>query len=299
MNTPMNTQTAPAPRSEASSHGEPSLLRTVLGERKFLVLVAVLVVAAAGLNVSVKALQLHFKKEPVPMRMAFGTALPRVMGDWVQVGKRDALESDLLLSLGTDQFLFCNYIDARALGRNADAIMREFDGKPADKQAELVRKYRMQNPLAVMDLSLTYYTGKADTVAHVPERCYVAGGYDPVDPQTETWNCDGRRLDVRHIRFMNQSSAVTAEPVNVAYFFNTNGGYEANSLLVRATLQDLFARHGYYAKVELMSVSAERDRSRAAMERFLGTALPHIEKALPDWNQYKDQSKAGKAAKSG
>ena len=44
---------------------------------------------------------------------------------------------------------------------------------------------------------------------------------------------------------------------DVAYFFQCNGAYESSSLRVRARLQDLFARWGYYAKVELMTQSGD------------------------------------------
>src|SRR5947208_2521543 len=82
-------------------------------------------------------------------------------------------------------------------------------------------------------VALTYYTGKADTVAHVPERCYVGEGFDPVNPKTELWKVGERMLEVRHIQFARRETGGAAD---VAYFFQCNGAYESNSLRVRARL---------------------------------------------------------------
>ena len=39
-------------------------------------------------------------------------------------------------------------------------------------------RIRPKNPKAVVNLGLTYYTGLVDTVAHIPDRCYIADGYE-------------------------------------------------------------------------------------------------------------------------
>lgn len=280
---------------------------TSLGSRNFMIAAGILLVAALGLNVAVAKLQLHFKKEPVPMRKSFTEAMPEVIEaqvmepsptgsersvthHWVQACRDEHLQADILISLGTDQFLFCDYIDAEAFGMSVEEVQAAFhdpqDKKllPLSAQQEVLRdKFLAHNPLAVVQLGLTYYTGKADTVAHIPERCYVGGGFDPVDPTTEQWGL-GRGISVRSIQFTNLTDQAKR---NVAYFFQVNGRYDSDSLGVRADLQDLFTRNGYYAKVEMMCISADRQKASTSMQRFLGAALPSIESALPDWNQYK------------
>ena len=89
---------------------------------------------------------------------------------------------------------------------------------------------------------------------------------------------------------------------HVAYFFHCNGGYEPNPVAVRVKLQNLFERHGYYAKVELMAdefaravsgpaAEAKRAESakkvQAAMADLLTAALPEVERCLPDWKAVK------------
>jgi hypothetical protein len=270
------------------------------GRRRFFVASGVLLVAALGLNFAVQALQLHFKKEPVPMRLRFGDAMPPRIGDWVQVARNDSMDADMLQALGTDQYLFCKYVNAKALGLTPEAAEKELAGKSFEEQSKwldqaLARQAgggRLRSAMPVVSLGLSYYTGKADTVAHIPERCYVADGYDPVNPTSESWELDaGRSVPVRRITFENQVASSQRLPCNVAYFFNTNGEYESDSLRVRAKLQDLFARYGYYAKVELMCVAPQGQDQEAwrHMRDFLSAALPRVEQALPVWAEYRDR----------
>src|SRR5438045_2170965 len=165
------------------------------------------------------------------------------------------------------------------------------EGKNVMEQKAILGTLQRRKPTAVLQVTLAYYTGKADTVAHIPERCYVGDGFDPVDPETEKWQVGDRNLEVRYITFQN--AADNRGNHNVAYFFHTNGRYESDSLKVRATLQNLFARYGYYSKAELMCVTPghehdqqreqrERSESQQAMSDFLNRALPSFEAALPD-----------------
>ncbi len=252
----------------------------------FLVAAAVLLVASIGLNASVQFLQLHFKKEAVPLRISFtdAKAMPTVIGPWVQVAREDTLDADMLASLATNEFLFCYYVNSAALGLTPHDVQKLMEGKNVLEQKVILGQLQRRKPTAVLQFTLAYYTGKADTVAHIPERCYVGDGFDPINPATEKWQIGDRRLEVRHITFENQTGARGL--YNVAYFFHTNGHYESDSLKVRATLQNLFARYGYYSKAELMCVSNDRAASQQAMQGFLARALPPFEAALPDWKQY-------------
>ena len=260
--------------------------RRLFASPGFVTVSIVLLLAAVSLNASVSFLRLHFKKLPVPMRGSF-QEIPETIGPWIQVAREDTLDADLLTALGTDQYLFCSYINSRKLGKTPDAIRKEFAGKSLLEQRELLLKYRQQAPGSVLSTTFTYYTGKADTVAHIPERCYVGDGFDPEFTEDKEWGLN-RGLYVRRIVFRNQDKA-NSVPYNVAYFFNVNGKYTSDSLDVRAELQNLQNRYGYYAKVELMCVNPDRDEAVAVMKSFLAEALPKVEKALPDWSQYKSR----------
>ena len=43
-------------------------------------------------------------------------------------------------------------------------------------------------------------------------------------------------------------------------------------------------KYVYYAKVELMTTESSPDKAAGVMKDFLRSALPEIEKTLPDWN---------------
>jgi hypothetical protein len=140
----------------------------------------------------------------------------------------------------------------------------------------------------VVNVAVTYYTGLVDTVAHIPDRCYIADGYQPSRYEQPTWLIETesgtRPLQVRLINFEVQTgfSKVTR---SVSYFFHVNGRYESDPLGVRRSLQNLFERYGYYAKVELMTLLPNPDESARVMTDFLSVALPEIEKSWPDWNR--------------
>jgi len=155
----------------------------------------------------------------------------------------------------------------------------------------------------VVRLAVTYYTGMVDTVPHVPEKCYVADGFEPAGDiptiaQTLGTYPDGRPRDVkyRYIHFQDTTGNGRVDR-SVAYLFHVNGRYESSNIAVRTELANLLQRYGYFAKVELMtqarsradSTSAEKaaaqEKSMAAFNDLLTWALPELERCLPDWNK--------------
>src|SRR5882672_1582097 len=174
----------------------------------FLIAGAILLTAAIGLNASVQFLQLHFKKESVPLRKAFTDPepIPVILGPWVQVAREEVLDADMLASLATNEFLFCHYVDSSRWNRTPQQMQKDFAGKPLRQQREEVDRMMHDHPDGVIQFYLTHYTGKADTVAHIPERCYVGSGFDPLNPESETWNINGKPLPIRHISFQHQTA---------------------------------------------------------------------------------------------
>jgi hypothetical protein len=254
----------------------------------FLVAFAVLLLAAVGLNAATQYLQLHFKKLPVPLAHKLDT-IPDVLGTWINVMK-DQLSDDVQQELGTEQYVMRYYVNSLVV---SPTEIEEFHGKDYKHQLELLgklrQKYRNRGERAILSFAVTYYTGKADTVAHIPERCYTADGYEATDAKTERWDvrsphtADGN-LDVRYINFEDQSGAEHVQR-NVAYLFHVNGKYTPSSTEVRLALQNLRQKYGYYAKVELMIQEKDKDEAAASMRDFLSYALPEVEKCMPDWSK--------------
>ena len=314
-------QTTPTP-VPASPAPAVSPLKAAFSSRGFLAAVAVLALAAVGLNAATEALQVYFKKQPVALRVKLDdpqSGVPEQLGSWVMVDEQNTLDPDVQHSLGTKEFVFRTYVDTRAVPADVMALFKEMTTDPskAANRHALLARVQEASPHAVLSLSVTYYTGMVDTVTHIPDRCMVADGYEPRSPQTVTLPAgtyaDGspRQVQAQFATFEDQTGRGRMNR-NVAYFFHCNGGYEPNPVGVRVKLQNLFERHGYYAKVELMTDeparalaaaggSAESQRAagaqkaQAAMADLLSAALPEVERCLPDWKEVKASAATAKA----
>jgi len=257
-----------------------------------------------GLNGATQFLQLHFKKQAVEIAVPLKEIPPR-LGTWVQVSKDEPLESDIEAALATKEYIFRDYVNATVAGPE---IMKAFDQKVTDKVTKelrplntLERRTAVMNlakskPDAVVNLAVTYYTGMVDTVAHIPDRCYVADGFVPSEYTTENWKTGEHSTEVRFMTFDDQAGDGVTVPRVVAYFFRVNDTYKSDPLGVRYRLQDLREKYGFYAKVELMMTTRDRTKAASVMTEFLKVALPEIEKCYPDWNKVNARPTAAAAA---
>jgi hypothetical protein len=317
----------------------------------FVIVVLVLLLAAVGLNGATQFLQLHFKKLPVPLARDLHEITPD-LGDWYQVSKDEPLDKETQDVLGTDKYIFRDYVNVGAsdtgkAGAELLAFIHEQDrqanpaqpttqpsagadiaaraedeqlkkdfldkdlagrkallyaalkDRTADERKKLLARVQNIHPDGVINMAVTYYTGLVDTVAHVPDRCYIADGFEPSEYTMPTWilgsspktwnDGKGKSLDVRFINFQDQTG-VNRLDRSVAYFFHVNGHYESDPLGVRRSLQNLLEKYGYYAKVELMTLDKDHDRSKNTMTSFLTVALPEVERSFPDWDKVHRQT---------
>jgi hypothetical protein len=87
-------------------------LKTSMKTPTFLVVFVVLLAGAIGINGATSALKLKFRKEAMPLTAKEGlTALPATMGTWVQVPEPQTVNADTQHELGTDQYVFRNYVN--------------------------------------------------------------------------------------------------------------------------------------------------------------------------------------------
>jgi|ERR1700733_1580418 len=261
-------------------------LRRILTQPAFVVVAIILLVCAVGLNGATQFLQLHFKKLPVPLARPLND-VPQKIGPWVQVSIDQTITHEFEEVLGTDKYVFRDYVDSRIVSAKQIA---EFKDKSPEERMLLLQQLQMNNPAAVVNMSLTYYTGLVDTVAHIPDRCYIADGFEPTTYQVEPWAAlRGRPGDqqVRFIVFEDQTPNRGAVKKNVAYFFHCNGKYENDPIGVRKSLASLLEKYGYYMKIELQTIELKPQEGARVMNDFLTDALPEIEKCLPDWQKVK------------
>jgi hypothetical protein len=262
-------------------------IRRMLGQPAFVIAAATLLLAAVSLNGATEFLQLHFKKQRVELRLPLGE-IGRDLGPWRQVSTDGPIDHEVEQVLGTQQYVFRDYVDTR---RVPAAALAQFNDKTISEQRGLAAQLQKKDPQAVINVAVTYYTGMVDTVAHIPDRCYVADGYEPTHYELQPWDALASRPGDKHVRFIrfeDQTPQRKAVTKNVAYFFHCNGEYVSDPLAVRAHLQNLMERYWYYAKVELMMLTDLPDEAvRTAMNDFLTSALPDIERVLPDWDAVK------------
>jgi hypothetical protein len=262
-----------------------SLIR-IARQPAFIVVATILLVAAAGLGGAMEYMHLHFRKEAVPMARSFAVMPPR-LGKWMQVSIDSGLSHEIEETLATDKYLYRDYVDTSLLTKQE---IDSFKDKSPEEIRGLLAPIRAKNPAAVLNVGLTYYTGLVDTVAHIPERCYIADGYEPTVTNDTHWTALSGRPGadlVRSITFEDATPGRVSIRRNVAYFFNCNGEYMNDSIAVRKRLANLLERYGYYSKVEIQTLNLAPDESNRVMNDFLASALPEIEKSFPDWNQYK------------
>ncbi|HZK80915.1 MAG TPA: exosortase-associated EpsI family protein [Humisphaera sp.] len=279
-----------------------SAFQCAFRQRSFVVALVVMVIAAATLNSAVAFLQMHFHKKAVALRVhSLKEGIPQKLGRWVMVSKDQAIDPEIEQVLLTREYVFRDYVDSFKVSQAEIDLMQNAGAQERDSKLSELQK---SNPAAVIRVGVTYYTGLVDTVAHVPERCYVADGFEvkQYEEQTATLGNypDGSPRDVtfRFVGFEDQAGLVHVERVarNVGYVFHCNGSYTSSPFEVRGRLQNLLEPYGYYAKIEMMTAAPlpiglyhnvfdanNHDASIAAMESFLKEALPEIEKCLPDW----------------
>jgi len=235
---------------------------------RFYTCVGILLVAAVSMQVAAKALGAYFEKQPVPLKRPLATfdrsKLSPEYG--LHVSPPPPLTEDMTQTLGTEEYLMLRLVDA-ARGR--------------------------RERTCVANVFVTYFTGKPDLVPHVPDECWLAGGFEregaPEDAEVVVpgVGAPGDRVPVRLITFTRGradfgASAVGqgSEKTTVLYFFDTNGRYVTTRTQVRLAQANLWDRYAYYAKFEI-SFSDYDDQQRANRAESLEALAPLLKKILP------------------
>ncbi len=269
----------------------------------FVVVAMLLIVSAIGLKMTVAKMQITFRKLPVELSSPLISIQP-ILGPWVQASVDRTINPDIEHELGTKEYVFRDYVDTRLL---KETDREKFQSATLDEREKMIQTGALQieSPAAFVRFALTYYTGSADTVPHVSERCFVADGWKPASFEIANWPIlprekpEARNTNVRLMNFEDQVGSRSYRPRQVCYFFQVNGTYEQDPIFgVRAKLQNLFERHAYFAKIELGTGLSEVAQAGPVMQDFLTHAMPEIERVLPDWQKVlkQDNNESSKVA---
>jgi len=223
----------------------------------FLICVAVLALAAAGMSVATKELGLYLSKEPLPLRKPLDGIDEQKLAPYAVVEKHKIENQEILKSLGTEDYIQWVIEDPRE---------------------------SPQSPVRRVLLFITYYR-LPDRVPHVPEECYTGGGYRRLSTRAADLTiADGRTVPGRCLVFARSAAefSLGLQQFPVLYLFRVNGEYAGNRDEARMALnKNLFSQYAYFCKVELVFnqslTTAAREDAVAASERLLTVLLPLLE----------------------
>ena len=262
------------------------------GIAAFVIACLTLAISAISIRVIAEQLNVHLRKESIRPRLALAS-LPPQLGAWHKVGDDAVLSEEMIESLGSGQFLTRTYA---------------LDDKAASSK---------------LALHVVYYTGQIDAVPHVPDRCFVAGGYEPQTsvPENIDLNIDQSEwvlLDEGSKEFghtypqIQRPHPVTGDqetirlplgdlklrtsefrhpgmgeiPIFAGYFFLANGQVAVTPSDVHRFAFDLSSKYSYYCKVQITAVLKQGEDKEIFVSRatdFLDDLLPQLMRCLPDW----------------
>lgn len=146
------------------------------------------------------------------------------------------------------------------------------------------------DPTSVAEVFITYYTGKPDMVPHVPDECYLAGGFERVGtPYTQDFTvrragAKNDQLPVRIIQFRARRGELGElredRDFVIFYFFLTNDSYATTRNEVRLKLSNPFDPFAYYAKIEIRLMDQSLTRL-ASVEEGTPALAGVLEKLMP------------------
>lgn len=149
------------------------------------------------------------------------------------------------------------------------------------------------DPFRLVTLFVTYYSGQPDQVPHVPEECFLGGGYQRLSDDRLTMTIPelgemGKEVPAKILRFRKDSSIGGTWVPAVVYLFSVNGRFVDSRTEVRFILSNPLDKYGYFSKVEVsfghQEGSGDSQALRKAAERILGKVLPIlVQSHWPDW----------------
>jgi hypothetical protein len=200
------------------------------------------------------------EKEPLPLKKSLDLLDQEQLAPYKVVAKPRIENEEIVKELGTEEYVQLVLEDTEVM-----------DGSPVKS----------------VFLFITYYE-LPDRVPHVPEECWVGGGWHRLATDGVTFEISRgdlqRRIPGKYLVFGStkgdfwQSSA----RLPVLYFFRVNGVYAGSRDEARVALnKNLFRRHSYFCKVELAfnQALATPDKQEAvrAAEKVLAVILPILE----------------------
>ncbi|HEY4330813.1 MAG TPA: hypothetical protein VGN88_13815 [Phycisphaerae bacterium] len=246
-----------------------------------IIVATVLATGIASVRGLETALHATFDKPPAPLQKPL-PYMHKELGDpvrYVAVGSDEILDSEVVETLGTTDYLVRQYRD---------------------------ETLAQQLPGALVNLNLNYYPTGSST-PHVPEICWAGSGRDEVGGARNIFEVkgvkrhDGSTVDLRMkmISFLppagDPTAAPSGEPMysNVAYVFQVNGDYVAQTQEVMSRFWKASYKFAYHAKIEVTPIdpadpsgrkclTCTQAQAQKIISDFIRESLASVEECLPD-----------------
>jgi len=246
-------------------------LKSAFSRPTFVVCTVILLLSAIGLEATVRFLGLAFRKRPVPLQQPFRQFDFAQLGPEYRLEETHAITAEGLQELGTDEYLSCTLRDTRRSSTD---------------------------PLSHVNVLITYYTGDPDQVPHVPDVCYLGGGFQQLGSEKLSLTVPelgsaGKDIPLRQLKFGKQIFGARQEAM-VLYLFSANGKYECDREMLRLILGDPRERYAYFSKVEVsFPASSNVDQAGECGLEVLAKLLPVLVRDhWPDWEEVGRRSDA-------
>ncbi len=138
-------------------------------------------------------------------------------------------------------------------------------------------------PERIAHLFVTYYTDNPNQVPHVPEECYLGGGYSQTRSEiADVWipGLD-QNVPLKVLTFQKPSMADADDrgAQVVMYTFNTNGQFAADRQAVKLIVGDWRSKYAYFSKLEISFGDPRfgyptQEQAVEAGKRLLQTVVP-------------------------
>ncbi|MBN2455099.1 MAG: hypothetical protein JXB29_00955 [Sedimentisphaerales bacterium] len=258
-------------------------LKNIYLQPAFLICVAVLAISAGGMSAAIKKFGIYLEKVPLPLKKPLELMDQSNLAPYKVVAKKKIDNKDVLESLGTQDYIQWLLEDTEV----------------ADN-----------NPIRKFMLFVTYYD-LPDRVPHVPEECYVGGGYQKVASDNVMFEVkksvypanqdnysrakghkdDVRKIEGKYLVFTGTQPGHwwNSSKFPVLYLFHVNGTYASSREKARLALnRNIFRKSSYFCKIEIIfnqsNVSPTKAEAVASAHKLLDVILPVLEKEhLPDW----------------
>ena len=224
------------------------------GQPAFVLCVLVLAVSGLGMSAVVDSLGGYLTKTPLLLKRPLDALDASALAPFEVIARQKIQDRETVASLGTEDYIQWVLADAN-------------DAMGTGRVMVFVTYYRLP-----------------DRVPHVPEECYLGGGFQRLATEALILNLGEVRLEARYLEFGGAQGPVwqAGAKVPVVYFFCVNGRFAADREEARMLLnKNLFGRSSYFSKVELVfNQQAEpvtRDQVVHTSQRVLQRLLPVLE----------------------